>query len=157
VVLWRISNHVSLAGDGGLQASGRWHTRGRRVVYCTESPAAALLEILVHLEIDVADLPSRYRLLKLHAPDDVIVEEMTLKDLPPDWLERTDVTRSKGDRWLETAQSAVLTVPSAVVPETFNALVNPAHTDARRIAVVQVGEYAMDPRLRRHGVHRSPA
>ena len=44
VVLWRISNHVSLTGDGALRVSGRWHTRGRRIVYCSKSPAAALLE-----------------------------------------------------------------------------------------------------------------
>lgn len=59
--LWRISNHLSLAGKGGSRASGRWHTRGRRVVYCAENAAAALLEILVHFEIEIRDLPVRYR------------------------------------------------------------------------------------------------
>jgi RES domain-containing protein len=93
VVLWRISNRVSLAGDGGMRAAGRWHTRGRRVVYCSESPAAALLEILVHFEIDVRDLPTRYRLLKLHMPDNLDVEVPA--DLPADWLERTDLTRDR--------------------------------------------------------------
>jgi hypothetical protein len=58
VVLWRISNHASLAGAGGLRASGRWQVRGKRVV-CAEHHAAALLEILVHFEIDVRDLPAR--------------------------------------------------------------------------------------------------
>jgi RES domain-containing protein len=57
VFLWRISNHALLAGDGGLRVSGRWHTRGKRVVYCAENPAAALLEILVHFEIEIGDLP----------------------------------------------------------------------------------------------------
>lgn len=147
--LWRISNHVSLVGDGGMRASGRWHTRGRRVVYCSQSPAAALLETLVHFEIEVRDLPARYRLLKLHAPDDLVIDKVRLQDLPADWLERTDVTRSNGDRWLEAGRSPLLSVPSAVVPETFNVLVNPAHPDAKQVAVVEVSEHAIDPRLLR--------
>ena len=149
MVLWRISNHVSLTGDGGLRASGRWHTRGRRIVYCSQSPAAALLEILVHFEIDVRDLPARYRLLKLDAPDALVVAEVALHDLPADWVERTDVSRSHGDRWLQLEQAPLLRVPSAVVPETFNVLLNPAHPEARRVTVVQVSDHAIDPRLLR--------
>jgi len=147
VVPWRISNHVSLAGDGGLRASGRWHTRGRRIIYCSQTPAAALLEILVHFEIDVRDLPARYRLLRLQAPNDLVVEHVTLQDLPEDWVETTDVTRSHGDRWLQAERSALLAVPSAVAPDTFNVLLNPSHQDAKRVAVVQVSEHTIDPRL----------
>ena len=145
MILWRISNHVSLAGDGGMRASGRWHTRGRRVVYCSESPAAALLEILVHFEIDVRHLPARYRLLKLDAPDNLDVEVPA--DLPPDWLERTDLTRVAGDRWLQKGRAPLLRVPSAVVPETFNVLLNPGHQQAGRVVVMQVSEHVIDPRL----------
>lgn len=147
MILWRISNHVSLDGDGGMRASGRWHTRGRRVVYCSESPAAALLEILVHFEIDVRDLPARYRLLKLRAPDDLVVEDVGATDLPADWLERSDLTRAIGDRWLQAGRSPLLRVPSVVVPETFNVLLNPGHEHAGRIGIVHVSEHAIDPRL----------
>ena len=147
MILWRISNHVSLAGDGGLRTPGRWHTRGRRIVYCSQSPAAALLEVLVHFELDLRDLPARYRLLKLQAPDELTVERVTPQDLPEGWFERTDLTRAMGDRWLEAGRSPLLTVPSAVVPETFNVLLNPIHPDAQRIAVVQLSEHAVDARL----------
>jgi RES domain-containing protein len=149
VVLWRISNHISLAGDGGMRSSGRWHTRGHRIVYCSQSPAAALLEILVHFEIDVRDLPARYRLMKLHAPDDLGVEEVAVHSLPADWTQQTDVTRSYGDRWLQAEHSPLLRIPSAVVPETFNVLLNPTHPDASLIAVVHVSDHAIDPRLLR--------
>lgn len=149
MVLWRISNHASLAGDGGMRASGRWHTRGHRVVYCSESPAAALLEILVHFEIEIRDLPARYRLLKLYAPDDLVVEDAHASDLPTDWLEQTDITRSLGDRWLQGDRSALLRVPSAVVPDTFNVLLNPRHERASEIRAVRVSEHAIDPRLLR--------
>jgi RES domain-containing protein len=147
VLLWRISNHLSLAGDGALRAPGRWHTRGRRVVYCAQSPAAALLEILVHFEIDIQDLPVRYRLLKIEAPDDVQVERVSVEQLPPDWPEKTEVTRTLGDGWLTLGSAALLSVPSAIVPETFDVLLNPAHRDAKRMVIVQTGEHAIDPRL----------
>lgn len=130
-----------------MRVSGRWHTRGRRVVYCSQSSAAALLEILVHFEIEVRDLPARYRLLKLHAADNLVAEQVRLQDLPPDWVKRTDVTRSKGDDWLEAGRSPRLSVPSAVVPETFNVLLNPVHPEAKQVAVVQVSEHTIDPRL----------
>ena len=147
MLLWRISNHPSLAGDGALRTPGRWHTRGRRIVYCAQSPAAALLEILVHFEIDIQDLPVRYRLLKIDVPDDVHVERVSADELPADWPEKTEATRALGDDWLAKASSALLRVPSAIVPETFNVLLNPAHQDAKRIVIVQAGEHAIDPRL----------
>ena len=145
--LWRISNHLSLAGDGALRTPGRWHTRGRRVVYCAQSPAAALLEILVHFEVDIQDLPVRYRLLKIKASDDVPVEHVSVDHLPTDWPERSEVTRALGDGWLTKGSTALLTVPSAIVPETFNILLNPAHQDAKRIVIVNAGDHAIDPRL----------
>jgi RES domain-containing protein len=147
VFLWRISNHLSLAGDRALRTPGRWHTRGRRVVYCAQNPAAALLEILVHFEIDIQDLPVKYRLLKIEAPDDVHIERVSVDQLPADWPERTEVTRALGDGWLTRASAALMSVPSAIVPETFNVLLNSAHQDAKRIVVVETGEHAIDPRL----------
>jgi RES domain-containing protein len=147
VTLWRISNHVHLAGEGGLRASGRWHTRGRRIVYCTTTPAAALLETLVHLEIEFEDLPRRYRLLKLDAPDTLAIERVAPAELPKDWIERPDVTRAIGDAWLAASRTPLLKVPSALAPETDNVLVNPNHRDAARIRIGQVSEHPIDPRL----------
>jgi RES domain-containing protein len=147
VFLWRISNHLSLAGDGSLRTPGRWHSRGRRVVYCAQDPATALLEILVHFEIEIERLPVRYRLLKIQAPDDVHVERVSVDKLPEDWLDRTEETRALGDAWLARDSAALLMVPSTIVPETFNVLLNPTHTDAGRIVIVQTGDYAIDPRL----------
>lgn len=147
MILWRISNHLSLAGDGALHVSGRWHSRGRRIVYCAENPATALLEILVHFEIEIRDLPAQYRLLKIDVPDDVHVEHISSDDLPKDWHEKIDVTRGIGDTWLANASAAMLRVPSVLVPETFNVLLNPAHPDAARVVIVEVTEHVIDPRL----------
>ena len=149
MILWRISNHVSLSGDGGLRTSGRWHTRGRRITYCALTPAAALLEILVHLEIELQDLPTRYRLLKIAAPDDIAVERLATDRLSLDWPQRNDITRAIGDDWLDRGPTALLVVPSAIVPETFNVLLNPMHQDATRMEIMTAGEHVIDPRLLR--------
>lgn len=149
MIVWRISNHQSLSGEGGLRTPGRWHTRGRRVVYCAQSPAAALLEILVHLELDIQGLPARYRLLRIEVPDGLDVEHVSLDTLPADWPEKTELTRTIGDAWLVKGHTPLLSVPSAIVPETENVLLNPAHPDATRIAVVRASQHPIDPRLLR--------
>jgi RES domain-containing protein len=149
VIFWRISNHLTLTGDGAVRASGRWHTRGRRVVYGAPSPSAALIEILVHSEMNIRDLPARYRLLKIEVPPDVLPEQVPVTQLPPDWIDVIDVTRAIGDAWLASNRSPLLAVPSAVVPETYNILLNPAHPEAPRIVVVHVSEHVIDPRLLR--------
>lgn len=147
MILWRISNHVTLTGDGGLRASGRWHTRGKRVVYCAENPAAALLEILVHFEIEVRDLPATYKLLKITAPDQARIQRITPADLPSGWRADRQATRGLGDAWLIEMSAPLLAVPSAIVPETFNVLLNPLHPAAKHIVVVHASDYAIDPRL----------
>jgi RES domain-containing protein len=147
LIVWRISNHAALDGGGGLRAAGRWHSRGRPVVYCADSPAAALLEILVHLEIDLEDLPVRYRLLRIELPDGIAAERLDPAALPEGWKEDVMLTRRLGDAWLLSRRTARLDVPSAIVPETWNILLNPAHPDAARARVVAMGEHLLDPRL----------
>ena len=133
-----------MAGCGPPGAGTRG---GVESCHCSESPAAALLEILVHFEIDVRDLPTRYRLLELRGPDDLVIEDVPAADLPMDWLDQTHVTRAIGDRWLQIGRSPLLRVPSAVVPEAFNVLLNPGHEHAGRLTVAQVSDHVMDPRL----------
>ena len=149
MILWRISNHLSLTGSGVPRASGRWHTRGRRIVYCAQTPAAALLEVLVHFELEVRGLPVRYRLLRVQAPDDVEAEQVSRDTLPADRVDNTDLTRATGDAWLARNRSPLLLIPSAVVPEAYNILLNPAHPDAGRIVIAHVSDHAIDPRLLR--------
>jgi RES domain-containing protein len=144
--LWRISNHADLSGEGGLRAAGRWHSKGRRVVYLADHPAGALIEIMVHLEVDAEDLPSHYQLLGVALLDDIAIA--TLDALPDDWREQTALTRSQGDAWLRGGATALLRVPSAIVPDATNYLLNPAHADAARISVTSAVRAAFDSRLR---------
>jgi len=147
VFLWRISNHATLDGLGGTVASARWHTRGRPIVYLSPHPAGALVEVLVHLEIDPARPPGSYRLMKAEAPQDVAVFRVGEAELPNDWRENLLASRNAGDEWLAAGKSALLEVPSAILPETVNYLLNPAHVDAKRVQVVSHESYPYDSRL----------
>jgi len=147
VTPWRISSHASLDGSGGLRASGRWHTRGRRIVYCAPNPATALLEILVHAEIDVDDIPVSLRYLEIDVPDSISVETLNVETLPGNWRSNPEATRGAGDEWLHSGRTALLRVPSVIVPVTWNVLVNPQHPDSPQIRIIHTYEHGIDPRL----------
>ncbi|OJA34227.1 RES family NAD+ phosphorylase [Burkholderia ubonensis] len=134
--LWRISNYADLKGIGGLRAGGRWHFAGQPVVYLAEHPALALLETLVHLEIaSVAQLPNGYQLLRVEVPDSVAVAEIAEHDAPAEWL--------------QTKPSALLRVPSAVVPHAHNFLLNPLHPAVAEIRVAEILQAPYDSRILR--------
>lgn len=144
--LWRISNHADLQGVGGLRAGARRHNRGRPIVYLAESPPGALIEILVHQEIaSPAALPGRYRLLTVAVEDGVV--PLDAPPLPSGWWDRTETTRALGDTWLANGQSALLRVPSAIMPDVYNVLLNPLHPDAGKLRITDVQDVPFDARL----------
>jgi RES domain-containing protein len=146
--LWRISDHADLSGIGGLHSSGRWNSRGRPIVYLAESPAAAMLERLVHLFDDEGGrLPSSYQLLEVLA-DEVPVKQL-LPEVRPEWRERPALTQLLGDEWLAQAESALARVPSAIAPRTWNYLLNPLHPEAARLKIVSATRELFDNRLLR--------
>jgi RES domain-containing protein len=145
--LWRISDHASLSGDGALHTVGRWHSSGRRVLYLADHPASALLEVMVHLEVDAEDFPSHYQLLAIDVPDDATIESIDESGLPSDWRQQTRLTCARGDDWLRAGATALYRVPSAIVPEAANYLLNPGHADAARIVIASAIRAAFDPRL----------
>jgi RES domain-containing protein len=147
VILWRISERSTLDGGGGLSLSGRWHTAGRRIVYCAPNPATALLEVLVHTEIDIDDVPVNFRYLEIEAPDAPAAEDLDTSALAQSW--RTDLlaTRRAGDQWLQSSRTALLRVPSVIVPATWNVLINPGHPHSAPIRVIRTLSHGLDPRL----------
>jgi len=148
--LWRICarRHAhSLSGEGGLYASGRWHTKGRPIVYAATHPALAVLEALVHAEPSTA--PADLRLLTIETPDDIVLDRADPDDLRRNW-QRTPAPRELqelGDRWLDRNATALLLVPSAVLPSTENALLNPAHEAAPSCTIVANEPFSFDARL----------
>ena len=147
MLLWRISNYADLTGAGGMLASARWHTAGRPIVYLAETPAGALLEVLVHLELDEAHRPATYQLLQIEAPEGIAVQRTDLASLSPDWRVREAETQGKGDAWLRAGETVFLSVPSAIVPETSNWLLNPRHADAALLRITRRLAAPYDARL----------
>lgn len=146
MALWRISRRTTLDGAGGLIAPARWHSRGRRVVYLAESPAGALLEVLVHLEVDPLGPPVGMKILKVKA-DTASSFTVPAGTLPSAWTREPALTRRIGDEWLAAGGSALLRVPSVIVPETTNVLLNPDHPDAARVSILKVEDFDLDERL----------
>jgi RES domain-containing protein len=146
--LWRISNYLDLSGEGARLASARWHTEGRLLVYLAESPSSAMLERIVHLTDRNEDgiLPRTYQLLQISAPEALETKELSSIS-PADWKERPEFTRAIGDAWLESASTPLARVPSAIMPHTWNYLLNPAHPDAPQVKIEEVIHERFDNRL----------
>ena len=146
MILWRLSRFPSLDGIGGVRASARWHNKGRPVIYAATSPAGALIEVLVHLDIEPGEMPDGYRLLGVNVPD-AQVKAAWVPKLPKDWRDNVPATRKIGSTWLAGGKTLLCTVPSAIIDETVNYLVNPRHPDVSLLKTVHDKPFAFDPRL----------
>ena len=147
MILWRVSNYGNLDGAGGLYVSGRWHTKGRAIVYCSWYPATALLETLVHIEIDLEDRPERVQILKIEGPDSVSIEKINTSEFPSGWPADWAITQQVGDAWLASRRTLLLEVPCVLAPETWNVLVNPLHPEANHLKIIAVYEHPLDARF----------
>src|SRR5579862_7464036 len=134
--LWRISKFHSLSGEGGLRYSARWHSAGRRIVYLAESPAGAMIEVLVHLELNEKTWPSNYDLMRVVVPDGIEIVTIQVTD-DESWKLDLNVSRGLGDEWLASGRTALARVPSVILPKTWNVLLNPEHTLAGGIWIVE--------------------
>jgi RES domain-containing protein len=150
--LWRISNFSDLRGSGGQWTPSRWSFAGHRVVFMAESPAGAMLEILVHLPFEDGELPDTYQLMSIQAPEGVNVKELH----PPrraDWRTKIEITQRIGTAWLVSGETPLARVPSAIMPRTSNYLLNPAHPDASSVVIHEIIRERFDDRLFRLGAH----
>lgn len=146
----RYNRRYDLSGYGAYLYGGRWNLPGLAVLYTAELRALALVELLVHLPVE--DLPQDMYLLTLEVPDDVSLEELTVHDLPDDWrsIAHPQPTARLGQEWLKSGRSLALRVPSVVVPQEHNLLLNPAHPEFFRVRLAQEPElFAFDERLRK--------
>jgi len=130
-----------------MHSVGRWNTIGRPIVYLSGSSAGALLEVLVHLPLKQDEIPDEYTLLRVIVP-----AGLKVVDLDPgiqSWETKETLTREMGNSWLEAGESALARVPSAIVTESWNYLLNPVHPDAKKIQIAAVSSRPYDMRLLR--------
>lgn len=149
MVVWRITRgaHQELDGKGAESYGGRWNSVGVPVVYASSTLALAALEYLAH--VDVEDVPDDLVAMAIEVPDDAGQESVFDIDLPADWARLPDhpACNEVGNRWVAEGAALVLSVPSAIVPEERNLLINPAHPRAGDVKVVSTRPFAFDPRL----------
>ena len=147
---WRIVKaaykNKAFTGDGARMYGGRWNSKGVPVIYTAGSLALASIEMVVNLPSpklleSFVRIPVRF--------NSKLVEEHLSADFPANWNSRpiSPYTRSIGDKWIKEQRSVVLKVPSVVVPEEFNYLLNPMHPDFKKLEVGKPVVYHFDPRL----------
>lgn len=142
----------TLSGMGASMSRGyRWNSLNTKLVYTAESRALATLEISVHLDLG-EDLPKDRYYVEIEIPDDITIFEVSIADLPAQWDSKppTIITQTIGDVFVFENQGAVLKVPSSIVPQEFNYLINPNHSEAKRIKVIRQTRLTFDTRLKQY-------
>lgn len=144
--------HLSetLLGIGSaLSDSFRWNSMGTRLVYSSETRALACLEVGVHLDLS-EDFPHDRFLVEIEIPDGIQIMELVAKDLPENWDSKPPhrATQLIGDAFAVENDAAVLRVPSSIIAQEFNYLINPHHTDSKKIKVVSSLPFSFDQRMK---------
>ncbi len=137
--LWRISAWPGLTGEGGMHGDGRWHTKGHRVLYVGEHPALSTLEVMVHMRLNVGEIPTTLQLIPIDVIDGASMDPPLV--LPSGWQANEPTTQALGDAWLTGRTALLLPVPSAILAHSTNYLINPAHPQA----ATHLTEGAMEP------------
>lgn len=156
-LVWRIATDTpsyeadDLTGAGAKATGGRWNSPGVPVVYTSQTRALACLETVVHL--NAGGLPLNRTLVRVDIPDAVwaAARQETPATLPVGWDAEPAgrVSIAFGTAWIRSGSSALLIVPSVIVPEELNVLVNPLHPDSAWISATKVRRWLYDPRLAR--------
>lgn len=148
--VWRLTKtrYVATAfdGEGARLYGARWNNPGTRVAYASSNSALAVLEVLVHLP-GGGSLPG-YSLIGATIPD-ALVENLAPSRLPKDWNVSPVPASAQavGDEWISSQRSLALLVPSVIVAEGYNVLINPAHPDSAQLESDFIEPYDLDRRL----------
>ena len=148
MVVWRLARAVypALDGEGARRRGGRWNEPGTPVVYTSEHLSLAVLESLVHADPDL--LPDDLPAFQIEIPDKIAEPALAAHEggsMPDDWRD-PNVSARLGQEWVASGDP-VLVVPSVVVPQERNVLLNPRHAQASEVRVVGREPFAFDARL----------
>lgn len=153
VSLWRIAVEApsyaanDMTGSGAKITGGRWNSPGTAMVYSSVNIALATLETLGHLR--TGSLPFNRFLVRIDVPDEVWDSREELDPLPGGWdaVPYGLASRKAGDDWTGSLRSPLLSVPSVIVPEERNILINPAHPQTASIVAATLKRWPYDPRF----------
>jgi RES domain-containing protein len=144
ICLERWSHDLSASGN-----AGRWNSKGKFVIYTAGSRALACLENIVHRSGEGND--DNYKILLIEVPDTTLITEIKKESLQKNWNDYTNYNycRKFGDEWLSENSTLILKVPSAIIPEENNYLINPNHKDFKRVKIIRTDNFAFDKRLKK--------
>ena len=151
LTVWRLLTarfaHSAFSGEGARLYGGRWNRKGTPMVYTAGSQSLAMLEMLVQDE----PLRARYMMLSAALPKNLRIERVAAGQLPADWRDSRarDQLQAIGTDWAKRGSSVALAVPSAVIPNETNYLLNPLHPAMARIVIGKPQEFITDLRLQR--------
>lgn len=156
VTVWRIATDApdyeadDLTGAGAKSTGGRWNAAGTPMIYTSGSIALAALETLAHL--GAGALPLNRYLVRIDMPDAVFAAAKTLgeKTAPAGWdaIPAGRASIAYGTDWIKSNACACLVVPSGIVPEERNILINPLHPHAKKIKAEKIRKWLYDARLK---------
>jgi len=152
LIAWRLVRPAygdaaaAFSGEGARRYGGRWNAPGRRVVYASLHLSLAALETLAHA--DRRRFERDYVAFEVRVPHPLVLE-LRDEDLPGDWRDRPvgAGARAIGDAWLERRASVALTVPSVLVPQERNLLLDPAHPSFADVHIGAPQRFRFDERL----------
>jgi RES domain-containing protein len=151
-LVWRLAwpqHAADLDGGGNFKTGARWNSPGRGVVYASYNLSLCVLETLAHLHpLLRTDLPE-LTAVRIDIPDDASHLEIHVAQLPADLAgsEAERARRGLGDEWLQAQEHLICIVPSVIVPQEHNVMVNPAHRLMDRVTIVSMERFRFDPRL----------
>jgi RES domain-containing protein len=134
----------------GLKASGnaaRWNSKNKYVLYTSSNRALACLENIVHRSGE--GFNRLFKVLVIEIPEEIKITEINIKNLPANWFfyRNQYLSQELGNIWITKGHSCVLKVPSVIIKEESNYLINPAHPDFKMIKVLRTEDFEFDQRL----------
>ena len=148
MIIYRITNTIysnDISGTGAKLNGSRWNSKGVSMLYTTEHISLAVLEMLVHTHFK--DYSIELDLLTVQIPTSAIITEINVKKLKENWVNDNGYTRFIGDEFIKAKQNLLLKVPSAVIHEEYNCLINPFHADFKNIKIIETRSFSTDERL----------
>ena len=147
--VWRIASaaHITFDGEGARRYGSRWTSRGLSAVFTSATLSLAALERFVHTDPDLE--PVDLVAIAVDIETNIATETLPVTELPPDWrtYPAPPVLAMIGDRWLRDSRTAVLSVPSVIVPHERNFVLNPTHPDFAKLTVHPSGPFSFDSRM----------
>ncbi len=148
MIVYRITNEKyknDVSGMGAAMFGSRWNSKGVRLLYTSQFISLCILESMVHLKRK--EIPLTQYLLHIELPDSKEIAEISHKKIKKNWHREFEYTQWIGDQFIQNNHALVLKVPSAIVQEENNFLLNPLHADFKKIKIISSELLELDKRL----------